>query len=137
MLHGGIHVGAHTRTHVLLTELSADRVKEEVEGSRMDLERQLGLPVLTFTYPYGEYNTVTQAMVEQAGFACPCRITPGMNCPATPVSQLRRTEIYGTDSLVGLALSVLFGQNPLRAWHRKRHAVAGDQRISAKAGVLR
>jgi glycosyltransferase involved in cell wall biosynthesis len=106
MLGGGISYGAHTRTHPTLTLIPEERVKEEVAGSREDLERELNVPINVFSYPYGEYNEAIQAVVEGLGFLGACGVQPGMNMPTTSTLALRRTEIYGTDSFIRFVLTL-------------------------------
>jgi peptidoglycan/xylan/chitin deacetylase (PgdA/CDA1 family) len=50
----GLEVGAHTRTHPVLSRLDDSEVRAEVEGSKAILEDHLGEPVVTFAYPYGK-----------------------------------------------------------------------------------
>jgi peptidoglycan/xylan/chitin deacetylase (PgdA/CDA1 family) len=75
-LHGrGFDIGAHTRTHVDLATVSAARAKEEILGSRLELEQRLAAPVVSFAYPYGGRDNLTdagRAMVKNAGFHCCC-----------------------------------------------------------------
>jgi peptidoglycan/xylan/chitin deacetylase (PgdA/CDA1 family) len=51
MVKPGFSVGAHSRTHPILSGLDPSRAKQEIAGSREDLERLLNLPVLDFAYP--------------------------------------------------------------------------------------
>jgi peptidoglycan/xylan/chitin deacetylase (PgdA/CDA1 family) len=64
----GMEVGAHTRTHADLTSLSRRGAREEIEGSRKELESALGVPVLHFCYPYGRFDTAISDLVREAGF---------------------------------------------------------------------
>lgn len=57
----GFEVGAHTRTHPHLTDLSEDRLRAEVAGSREDIRRELGVLPLSFAYPYGACNRAVEA----------------------------------------------------------------------------
>ena len=109
MLHGGVRFGAHTRSHVPLTTVTASRVTDEVEGSRADLEHELGLPILAFAYPHGEYNPAIQAIVERAGFLGACSCHTGVNDPMVASHALRRIEVRGTDSLIQFALALWLG----------------------------
>lgn len=65
---GLIDVGAHTKTHPLLTSVTADAARREVEGSKARLERWLERRVMSFAYPYGEYGTRDVEIVRRAGF---------------------------------------------------------------------
>ena len=52
----GIEFGAHGRSHVDLTTLPPQRLKEEVLGGASDLAGILGSPAVSFAYPYGSYD---------------------------------------------------------------------------------
>ncbi len=76
-----IEVGAHGRTHPQLSSLPPDAQREQVAGSRADLETWLERPVRCFAYPYGtkaDYDDVSVAAVEAAGFECACSNFPGL-----------------------------------------------------------
>ena len=68
MAQSGITIGSHTRTHVLLPNESTQRVQEEIEDSRRDLELKLGLPIRHFAYPDGMFNRQTVRAVAAAGY---------------------------------------------------------------------
>jgi len=51
---GGIEFGAHTMRHPILTRISLDEVRNEIEGSKFRIEKELGEPVLGFAYPNGQ-----------------------------------------------------------------------------------
>ena len=63
----GWEVGSHSITHTDLTIESVDQEKEIVE-SRLRLQRQLDLPILTFAYPYGAYDVDSVEIVRFAGY---------------------------------------------------------------------
>jgi peptidoglycan/xylan/chitin deacetylase (PgdA/CDA1 family) len=109
MLNRGIHIGAHTRTHVSLSTVLLGRLEEEVAGARADLERALGVQIRAFSYPNGKFDATTPVVVERAGFLGACCSYPGVNDPATPRYVLRRTEIRGTDSFFRFVLAVSLG----------------------------
>jgi peptidoglycan/xylan/chitin deacetylase (PgdA/CDA1 family) len=64
----GMDIGAHTRHHVDLLQLSGSALDSEVGGSRRDLEKVLGHPVYSFAYPFGRFGPATLAAVRRAGF---------------------------------------------------------------------
>jgi peptidoglycan/xylan/chitin deacetylase (PgdA/CDA1 family) len=64
----GVIVGSHTKTHALLANESAARVREEATGSRAQLEARLGSSVEHFAYPSGIFNTVAVKAVAAAGY---------------------------------------------------------------------
>ncbi|HVP13525.1 MAG TPA: polysaccharide deacetylase family protein [Phycisphaerae bacterium] len=72
---GRIDVGSHTLTHPVLSALPASKQRDEVRKSKEKLETILGLPVTSFSYPYGQrsdYSAATVDFVRGAGFACAC-----------------------------------------------------------------
>jgi peptidoglycan/xylan/chitin deacetylase (PgdA/CDA1 family) len=68
MHRAGVTIGSHTRSHLLLTNESRGRVSEEVAGSRRELERRLGAPILHFAYPDGRFDRNAIKAVRQAGY---------------------------------------------------------------------
>jgi peptidoglycan/xylan/chitin deacetylase (PgdA/CDA1 family) len=65
----GMEIGAHTRHHVHLCELDDAAAREEIAGSKRDLERMLNTEVRSFCYPFGEHSAAHAQMVRQAGYA--------------------------------------------------------------------
>ena len=118
MQDGGMIFGAHSRTHPVLTAVAPDRARAEIAGSRDELEQELGQPILLFSYPHGKYDETTRSIVEQAGYSGACSVRTGLNSPATPGFELRRSEVYGTDSLLRFALALWLGDDHLP--HRRR-----------------
>jgi glycosyltransferase involved in cell wall biosynthesis/peptidoglycan/xylan/chitin deacetylase (PgdA/CDA1 family) len=110
MRHNGIHFGAHSRTHVWLTTLPPSAAEDEVDGSRVDLERELALPIRTYAYPYGEYDQMTQTIAERSGFLGACSASEGVNDPAVSRYALRRIEVRGTHGLAAFALTLAAGK---------------------------
>lgn len=69
---GLIDIGAHTRRHLCLSAQPVDMQREEIAGSKRDLEKWLGMPVTSFSYPYGkpaDYDRTAVSLVREAGFA--------------------------------------------------------------------
>ena len=64
----GFEIAAHSRTHPDLTTLSGESLRDEVAGSRRELEDVLGGAVETFCDPYGFYNAQTMEAARQAGY---------------------------------------------------------------------
>jgi peptidoglycan/xylan/chitin deacetylase (PgdA/CDA1 family) len=107
----GITIGAHSRTHRSLPGLSAAEISDEVAGSRDDLERELGHPVTSFAYPYGDLDPEALAAVRRAGFTAAFGTRPGACSPAESDFALRRVTVYGTDSLLRFALVMWSGDS--------------------------
>jgi len=65
---GLVEIGAHTRHHPNLPDISNADVVNEIKGSKADLEQRLKKPVNWFAYPYGSYSTFITQTVRDAGF---------------------------------------------------------------------
>jgi peptidoglycan/xylan/chitin deacetylase (PgdA/CDA1 family) len=109
----GFELGAHTRTHPILTDLPPDELDAEIAGSRADLAERLEAPPSAFAYPYGRWSEATADAARRAGFSSACTVRAGRNGPGTPLHALRRTEIHGTDSRARFALGVAFGDTTI------------------------
>jgi len=64
----GWEIGAHTQTHPRLASLPAAEAAHEIAASKAELERRLGIQVLSFAYPYGDLSAETKQLVAEAGF---------------------------------------------------------------------
>jgi peptidoglycan/xylan/chitin deacetylase (PgdA/CDA1 family) len=69
----GMTIGAHTRSHTVLSACSEEEARREIHDSKSDIERALGWPVWAFAYPFGDPSTVGQRelrLAQEAGFSC-------------------------------------------------------------------
>ena len=67
----GVEIGAHTVNHVNLGRVPAEDIAGEVLGSRQDLERILGSPVVLFSFPFGRLSNISSEarhVIEGGGF---------------------------------------------------------------------
>lgn len=67
-LAGGMDIGSHTRTHADLNQASADQARDEIAGSKRELENTLGCEVRHFCYPYGRFGDEHSRMAREAGY---------------------------------------------------------------------
>jgi len=90
----GMEIGAHTITHPILRTLSAEAARDEIDGSRRNLEGIVGRPVRAFAYPNGrpgdDYTERDRDLVESLGFDCALSTRWGAATPASDVFQLPR-----------------------------------------------
>jgi peptidoglycan/xylan/chitin deacetylase (PgdA/CDA1 family) len=73
MAAGGIEIGSHTRSHPRLTLLSQEELRDEIGGSKGDLEAQISRPVTTFAYPNGreeDFDDRCKHELAAAGYSC-------------------------------------------------------------------
>jgi peptidoglycan/xylan/chitin deacetylase (PgdA/CDA1 family) len=114
----GIEFGAHSRNHPDLTTLAEAELLDEVAGSRSDLENVVGLPVISFAYPYGSYNSTVADCVGHhfdLGFAT----EGGLNTSRTDRRMLRRDMVFASDTLIDLEWLVRSGWAPIRHLRRR------------------
>jgi peptidoglycan/xylan/chitin deacetylase (PgdA/CDA1 family) len=105
----GFEIGAHTRSHADLSVLSEENAREEISGSRLDLETKLSVPVDLFAYPYGGEHQITtgiQNLVKASGFRCCCSCYGGVNAQGADPFSLHRV--------------------PISSWHQSPHALGFD-----------
>jgi peptidoglycan/xylan/chitin deacetylase (PgdA/CDA1 family) len=73
MYREGMEFGAHTVTHPLLPSIPLDEAREEIAGSKAELEARLHAPIRHFAYPNpgdGTHaSTAVKGLVGAAGFA--------------------------------------------------------------------
>lgn len=89
----GFSVGAHTVSHPILSRLSPERARAEIEGSRAMIKAGCGVVAQAFAYPNGRADDYTGAvvqMVRNAGFSCALTTRFGVNTSTTPRFELRR-----------------------------------------------
>jgi peptidoglycan/xylan/chitin deacetylase (PgdA/CDA1 family) len=76
MLADGFDIGSHTQTHARFSDISADpeRMRQEFQGSKLELERRLGFTCNTISWPYGTLGDADWQSLEwvrQSGYeAC-------------------------------------------------------------------
>lgn len=106
--HGGT-VGSHTRSHTLLGTASEAVVEVELEGSRQDLERELGTPVRHLAYPDGSYSKETLRAAQKAGYdtACTTCMHGDRDLPALAISRRILWEHACLDALGRFSPAIL------------------------------
>ncbi len=76
---GGISFGAHTINHPVLTRIPLQQAKDEIIGSKKDIEQKLNTSVLSFAYPHGGFRDFSDNIVsilKQSGFLCAVTTIP-------------------------------------------------------------
>ena len=93
----GHSVGAHTVHHLALTMHSRVVRRAEIVCNKKHLERILGQPVLTFSYPYGDYDPQTIELARAAGFVAAVTVEEGLVEPGGNPMLLPRFEVKAHD----------------------------------------
>lgn len=63
----GMTLGAHTRTHPVLTNVPLDTVKTEIRECREDLRREVGILPSIFAYPFGAHDSAVMEVARREG----------------------------------------------------------------------
>jgi peptidoglycan/xylan/chitin deacetylase (PgdA/CDA1 family) len=94
----GFGIGAHTRTHPILSSLGEAAAADEIAGSRRDLEGWLGRRVTLFAYPNGrpgeDFGEREVGLVEQAGFEAAFSTRHGLADRDSPAYALPRAPLW-------------------------------------------
>ena len=97
----GMSIGGHTVTHPILTTLSGDEARAEIENGRRDLEETLNERVKLFAYPNGkpvrDYDASHVAIVRELGFDAAVSTAWGVSGRQSDRFQLARFTPWDTD----------------------------------------
>lgn len=74
-----VEIGVHTVDHVNLRGMDPQKAKGQIEKSKSDLEKELGLKVVSFAYPYGAFDLKTVELVKNANFETAASTVPGVD----------------------------------------------------------
>lgn len=76
----GISFGSHTKSHPVLSSISASDAQKEIVESKRVIEDKIQKPVTTFAYPYGRKKDYTDNIIKilvDEGFEYACSATEG------------------------------------------------------------
>jgi peptidoglycan/xylan/chitin deacetylase (PgdA/CDA1 family) len=105
----GVSFQSHTRSHRSLTGLDDDGLREELEGSRQALAALIGSDVEYLAYPFGHADAKVEAAARAAGYRAAFCTQPGFNRLDVDPFQIRRLDVYGTDSAATLLRKIRLG----------------------------
>lgn len=95
----GMEIGAHTIWHPILTSLSMDECKREIQGGRERLEEIVDAPVNLFAYPNGkprrDYDDRHVALLKELGFVAAVSTANGSAAAGDDLFQLPRYTPWG------------------------------------------
>lgn len=99
----GWEIGSHSISHVDLT-VRTDRQKDEIVDSRIKLQAMLGVPILTFAYPFGAYNTDSVHYAHFVGYIAAVGLGNESLQGSRNLFYLYRMTVNGNQSLESFAL---------------------------------
>ena len=116
----GVALGAHSRSHAILTQLPSEKVREEVVRSQEDLRREIGRVLPIFCYPNGSHDDRVTKILRKEGFRLAFTTLDGHNdlSSAEPL-RLRRTNITRRTSLPIFRLRLLRVVSYVDMWRHR------------------
>ena len=101
MSDAGIEIGSHTRRHVDLAKITDEAtLREEIIGSKHELEDMTGRAVRYFAFPFGTPTQLTPLalqIVHEAGYEAICSAFGGYNFPGDDPFHIQR--IHGDNEM--------------------------------------
>ncbi len=85
---------SHSRLHPILPRCPPERAREEIRGSKKELESVFGLDIYAFAYPNGDYSDREIVMVKESGYECALTLDGGANSGDTDLFRLKRLHVY-------------------------------------------
>lgn len=101
----GVHFGAHTCDHPILTRIPTDEMRRQVMESKREVERHTGEEAIGFAYPNGlaaDFDAAAVDAVSEAGFDLAFSLLPGPSRRREIIArpfEVRRTYVYWGDHL--------------------------------------
>lgn len=99
MLAEGWDVGSHSMTHPDLIKISRTALRQELLGSRQQLEQALGVEVRSFAYPFGLFNAQVAAQLSSYGYEMAMGLGKRTLHGPGSLFYLERREVHGTMDL--------------------------------------
>ena len=97
----GITFGSHSETHVRLSQLSGNALRQENFGSKEKIESKIKKPVQFFSYPYGvggDFDRRAELLVKEAGYQAAFSAMFGANGLDANRFALKRIGIEASDT---------------------------------------
>src|SRR3954464_1570881 len=90
---GGMTIGSHTQSNVLLTSESLRTAQEELTRSRQIIEARLKAPIHHFAYPDGRFNPAVVQAAKEAGYRFAYTICDTRD-PVSPLLTIPRKVLW-------------------------------------------
>lgn len=109
----GLRVASHTRSHASLTDIPEPEVREEIFGSRRELEDLTQAPITLFAYPYGHFDPRARAIAAEAEYLCAYTFLNGRITPDVDSFRLPRLNMHPGQGRARLAYHLA---RPAASW---------------------
>jgi peptidoglycan/xylan/chitin deacetylase (PgdA/CDA1 family) len=88
--HPLIELGSHTLNHAYLPGLKSDLAEAEVSLSKSLLEEEFNTEVVSFAYPYGNYDEEAIKLIKKSGYTTAVTVDQGNIVNSTNLYTLKR-----------------------------------------------
>jgi len=111
---GLITIASHTINHLDLAKLDPAKVEQELRVSKQVLEKEMGVLVRYFVYPFGTYNEMVKQKVTEAGYEAALTMSndPYAETTAGKSEDLLTIMRYGQSRLFGVIPEAWGGPQP-------------------------
>jgi peptidoglycan/xylan/chitin deacetylase (PgdA/CDA1 family) len=117
----GLTLGSHTQTHAIMTKVTTEQMREEVQGSQEDLQREIGACLPIFCYPNGNHNDTVVSVLREQGIRLAFTTLSGPNkLGSLDPLRLHRTVIMPRTTPVIFCLRLLRLGIHLDAWRDRK-----------------
>jgi peptidoglycan/xylan/chitin deacetylase (PgdA/CDA1 family) len=96
----GIDFGSHTLTHPILSRVTLEQARREIEKSKDAIEAKLNIKVKHFAYPVGrrvDFNSEIKHLLSAVGYESAVTTLAGSNDPNRDRFELRRATPWDDD----------------------------------------
>lgn len=107
----GFSLHSHSLLHHDLTQLDPEHVERDLDTSRSRIGEITGQPPAYLAYPYGRHNEAVCDAAQRAGFKLAFSVKSGFNRPTEHPYQIRRLDVFGTDTPAMLLRKIRLGVN--------------------------
>ncbi len=105
MEHYNVMAGAHTRHHVYLPMATASLYRDEIAGSKKEIEDHLGHRIDYFAYPVGGFSEDIKSFVQESGYKAAMSTNRGTDRFNKDLFEMKRIHMsQSDDKLMGFVL---------------------------------
>ncbi len=123
----GFEIFSHTVSHPRLTEITGEKIHEELTESKHVLERIVGHEIGGISYPNGSCDSEVIGAAERAGYKVGFTIEPCLIDSSTHSLRIGRFSVYGGESLLMFKIKVSGAYQAVRYLRKLKHLFVRKQ----------
>lgn len=117
----GFSLHSHSLQHHDLTTLEMPALEQDLRNSCARIADISGQAPKYLAYPYGRHNEAVRNATRDAGFSMAFSVASGFNRPGENAYQIRRLDVFGTDTPAMLLRKIRLGSNDGSLAHLMRY----------------